>query len=79
MDRRDGTYENFKEWAVKQFGHEDLDSGDETEVPVHRQKAKNIVFERNKHGEFVLPPAENFNMVKQKQRVIQGYIGAFYR
>jgi hypothetical protein len=74
-----GTYENFQDWAVRQFGMEDLESDDEAEVPVHMQKAKDIVFERNGSGEFVLPPMDNYKTVRQKQRVIRGYIGAVYR
>lgn len=78
-DWRDGTYENFKEWAVRQFGHKDLDSEDEAEVPVHRMKAKNIDFKTNKQGVLVLPPIEDFKTTRERQRVVRGYIGAVYR
>ena len=47
-DRRDGTYENFKEWSARQFQVKDLESDDKAEVPVDAQKAKDIEFERNK-------------------------------
>jgi hypothetical protein len=52
---RDGTYENFKEWAVKKFGLKDLDLDEEADIPVHMQKAKDILFERNKKGIYKLP------------------------
>ena len=37
-DWRDGTYENFKEWAVKEFSLKELESDDEADVPVDMQK-----------------------------------------
>ena len=77
-DWRDGTYENFKEWSVKQFGLKELESDDEADVPVDMQKAKDIVFERNKKGEPILPDMSNYKMIRQKQRVVRGYIGAIY-
>lgn len=75
----EGTYEKFKEWSVRQFGVEKLNSDDEAEVPVHKQKSKDIVFEKNRRGNFVLPPMHNYKTTKQRQRVIRGYIGAVYR
>lgn len=63
---------------MKQFGLEELDSDDETEVPVLMQKAKNIEFERDESGELVLPPMSDFKTIREKQRVIRGYIGAVY-
>ena len=78
-DWRDGTYKNFKEWAVKQFGHKDMDTDDEAEVPVDMQKAKDISFQRNKKGQYIVPEMANFNTIRQKQRVVRGYIGAVYR
>jgi len=63
---------------VKQFGLEELDSDDEAEVPVLMQKAKNIEFERDESGELVLPPMKDFKTIREKQRVIRGYIGAVY-
>jgi hypothetical protein len=77
-DWRDGTYENFKDWAVRQFGHKDLESEDDAEVPVTMQKAKDIAFERNNRGDLVLPPMENYKTAKEKQRLIRGYLGAVY-
>jgi hypothetical protein len=76
---RDGTYEKFNEWAVRQFGEAELDSDDEAEIPVHKQKSKDITFEKNSRGDFVLPPMQNYKNIRQKQRVIRGYIGAVYR
>jgi hypothetical protein len=76
---KEGTYENFKEWAVRQFGIEDLESDDEAEVPVLNQKAKNISFQKNKRGYLVLPPINDFTKVRQRQRVVRGYIGSVYR
>ena len=78
-DWRDGTYENFKEWSARQFQVKDLELDDEAEVPVDAQKAKDIEFERNKRGDYVLPPMGNFKTIKQRQRVVRGYIGAVYR
>jgi hypothetical protein len=78
-DWMDGTYENFTMWAGKQFGLKEMESDDEADVPVHMTKAKDLVFQRNKKGLFVLPPMQDFKTVKQKQRVIRGYIGAVYR
>ena len=78
-DWKVGTYENFVDWAGKQFGTKELESDDNAEVPVDMQKAKDIVFERNDWGEFILPPMEDFRTTKQKQRIIRGYIGAVYR
>jgi hypothetical protein len=78
-DWREGMYENFKEWALKQFGVKELDSDDNAPVPVQFQKAKDIEFKKNKKGEFILPPIQNFNTVRQRQRVVRGYIGAVYR
>lgn len=77
-DWRDGTYDNFKDWAVKQFGIEDADSDDEVQIPVHMQKAKHIEFARNEDGYLILPLKADFKTNKQKQRVIRGYVGAVY-
>lgn len=55
------------------------DSDDEAEIPVHRQKAKHIEFERNDVGDFILPPPSNYRLVRGRQRVVRGYIGAVYR
>lgn len=78
-DWKDGTYKNFKEWAVRQFGIEDLESDDDAEVPVHFQKAKDIRFERNRSGDVILPEMRDYKMIRQRQRVVRGYIGAVYR
>ena len=78
-DWRDGTYENFKEWALKQFGVKELDSEDNAEVPVNFQKAKDLEFKKNASGKFILPPIGNFQTTRQRQRVVRGYIGAVYR
>jgi hypothetical protein len=77
-DWREGTYELFKEWSLKQHGLKEPDSDDDTDVPVHLQKAKDIPFERNTIGDFILPPLSNFRTVRQKQRVVRAYIGAVY-
>jgi hypothetical protein len=77
-DWRDGTYEHFKEWAVRQFSHKELESEDEAEVLVHMLKAKDIEFKTNKRGVLVLPPIEDFKTTRQRQRVVRGYIGAVY-
>jgi len=64
---------------VKQFGNEDVESDEDGEVPADMQKAKDIVFEKNDKGHFILPPMDNYNTTKQRQRVVRGYIGAVYR
>lgn len=79
QDWKEGMYENFKEWSVKQFGHQPLESEDEAELPIQFQKAKDISFEKNRRGHFVLPPLRNYRTIKQKQRVIRAYVGAVYR
>ena len=63
---------------MKQFGLEELDSDDEAEVPVRMKKAKNIEFERDRSGELILPPMSDLKTIREKQRVIRGYIGAVY-
>jgi hypothetical protein len=78
-DWKEGMYENFKDWSVKQFGNQPLGSGDEAELPVEFQKAKDISFEKNRRGCFILPPLENYRTIKQKQKVIRAYVGAVYR
>jgi hypothetical protein len=75
-DWRDGTYEHFKEWAVKQFGLKALNSDDEGKVPVHMQKAKDLAFKRNDDGVYILPDMCNYQTNCQRQRVVHGYIGA---
>jgi hypothetical protein len=47
-DWKEGMYENFKDWSVRQYGHKEMESGDEVDVPVNFQKAKDIVFEKNR-------------------------------
>ena len=78
-DWREGTNDQFKDWALKQFGVKELDSDDDNEVPVQLQKAKDIQFEKNVEGEFILPPIAKYKTIRQKQRVVRGYIGAVYR
>ena len=75
---REGTFELFKDWAVKQFGFEELDSEDEMDLPVDAQKAKNLIFEKNENGDFIIPDKSNFKLIRQKQRVVRGYIGTVY-
>ena len=43
------------------------------------QKAKDIVFEKNGKGHFILPPRHGYKTNRQRQRVIRGYVGAVYR
>jgi hypothetical protein len=78
-DINECTYENFEDWARKQFVVEDSESDDEAEVPVHMQKAKDISFERNKQGVLVVPPMDDYDTVRKRQRVVRGYVGAVYR
>jgi hypothetical protein len=76
---KEGTYEHFKEWAKKQLDVEDSELDDKEEVDVQFKKAKDITFERNEDGDLILPPMEDYQKVRQKQRVVRGYIGAVYR
>lgn len=64
---------------MRQFGVNELESGDDADIPIEKQKAKDIKFERRKSGILILPPMDECENVKQKQRVIRGYIGATYR
>ena len=54
------------------------DSDDEGDIPVRFQKAKDISFRRKKNGTLLLDPMSEFKTVKDRQRVIRGYIGAVY-
>jgi hypothetical protein len=78
-DWNEGTYEKFKVWSQTQLGLKESESDDDGEVPVHYLKAKDIQFEENVEGNFILPPLKNFRTVREKQRVVRGYIGAVYR
>ena len=69
-------YENYKDWAVKQFGLDELDS--DNGVPVHMQKAKDIKFKRDENGKPIFPPLSDLKTIREKQRVIRGYIGVVY-
>jgi hypothetical protein len=64
---------------VKQFGIGEVESDDEAEVPADMMKAKDLTFETNVRGHFILPPLESLVNIKQRQRVVRGYIGAVYR
>jgi hypothetical protein len=77
-DWKEGTYENFKGWALKHFGENEVDSDEEADVPVHFKKAKNIEFRKNSKGHFILPGMGNYRTTRQRQRVVRGYIGAVY-
>ena len=46
---------------------------------MHFQKAKDLEFKKNKFGELILPPLVNYKTIRQKQRVVRGYVGAVYR
>jgi hypothetical protein len=56
-----------------------MESDDEGKIAPDMQKAKDIAFERNDSGDFILPPMYNCKTTRQKQRVIRGYIGTVYR
>ena len=74
QDWRGGTYKLFNDWVRKQFGAKEMDSDEEAEVPVHLQKAKYIRFKVYKRGYFILPPRRGYKIIKERQRVIRGYI-----
>jgi len=43
------------------------------------KRAKEIKFERNpKNGEFILPPISDLRTIRDRQRVVRGYVGAVY-
>ena len=69
----------FKDWAVGQFDLKDGESDDEDVLPAQIPKARDIFFQKNKKGVYVVPPISNFKTVREKQRVVRGYIGAVYR
>ena len=75
-DWKEGMYKNFKEWSVKQFSHQPLESGDKAELPIEFQKAKDISLEKN-HCRHFLPPLQIYRTIKQKQRVIHAYVELF--
>lgn len=77
-DWKEGIFDKFNEWASKQFGLKEMDSDDDAEVPVDKQKAKDIEFEKDESGVLILPPMDEYNTVRQRQRVVRGYIGAVY-
>jgi hypothetical protein len=58
---------------------EKMSPDDKAEVPADMQKAKDLHFEKNERGHYILPPLANYNTTKQRQRVVRGYIGAVYR
>ena len=78
-DWKEGTYDMFREWSMKQFGSGESDEDEEREVPVQMQKAKDIAFDIDEDGKLILPPLTNFRRLREKQRVIRGYVGAVYR
>ena len=75
-DWKEGTFELFKVWASKQFGLRELETDDEAEVPVRMRKAKNIHFEKNDDGVYIL--GDKIGIAKDVQRTVRGYIGAVY-
>jgi hypothetical protein len=76
-DWNEGMYDSFEQWAVRQFGHKDLETDDEVDLPVHMRKAKTITFKINKRGGFVLPPIVDYNTIRQRQRVVRGTLGRY--
>ena len=79
-DWKEGMYENFKEWSVKQFSHQPLESGDEAELPIEYFKRLKIsLLKRTIMGILFCPPLQIYRTIKQKQRVIHAYVGAVYR
>jgi hypothetical protein len=78
-DWENGTNQLFLEWAKTQFGLKQRDPDESVEVPVRFKKAKEIEFTKNRQGEFILHPLSNYRRIKDKQRVVRGYIGAVYR
>ena len=80
IDWKEGTYEYFKDWAVKHFGLKEKDSDDDdADVPARMMKAKDIEFRKNRKGVYILPHYSDYPVVKDRQRVIRGYIGKVYR
>jgi hypothetical protein len=77
-DWKEGTYDMFRDWAMKQFGTKESDSDEEREVRAHMRKAKDISFDIDKRGMLILPPLSDFRWLREKQRTIRGYVGALY-
>jgi len=77
-DWKDGTYDMFRDWAMKQFGTKESDSDEEGEVRAHMRKAKDITFDSDERGVLILPPLSVFRLLREKQRTIRAYVGAIY-
>jgi hypothetical protein len=77
-DWKDGTYENFKDWAVRHFEVKGKESDDDVEVPARMMKAKDIVFRKNANGVYIVPHWSDYPLTKDRQRVVRGYIGQVY-
>ena len=65
VDWKEGTYENFKDWAVRKFDLKDGKS-EEEDFSAQIPKARNIFFTKNKKEVYILPPMSNFKTVHQK-------------
>ena len=62
---KEGTYELFKDWAVKQFSDSrSEDEGEEGDVPIEYKKVKDISFKRNGSGGLILSPMSEYRMSK---------------
>jgi hypothetical protein len=70
--------DKFQKWSLGQYDPKERDSDEDDEVPVRFQKAKDIVFSVNKRGYLILPPKDDFEKTRERQRVVRGYIGAVY-
>ena len=57
-DWKEGMYKNFKEWS-ETIWPSTIGIWSEAELPIEFQKAKDISFEKNHHGHFILPPTSN--------------------
>ena len=60
-----------------QFGVEELDSNDKSEVPAHLQKERDLPFNKKDHRVFILPPMHNYKTICQSRGLFEDIFGLF--
>ena len=68
---KEGTYELFKDWAVKQFSDPRSEDEGEGDVPVEYKKMKDILFERNGSGGLIIPPMSEYVKSRELPMLMQ--------
>ena len=69
VDWKEGTYENFKDWVVRQFDLKDGESEEEEDFSAQIPKARDIFFTKKKKEVYILPPMSNFKTVFLEENV----------